>query len=61
MSPLQTLAAEVIAAFLRTPRRRRSDRDALADALAEIAKRDPGAVGRALYAAGFRREDFDLT
>ncbi len=59
MNRLEVLAREVLAAYLVTPRTRRHDRDVLAEALVEIARHDPGALGRALYAAGFRASDFE--
>ena len=59
MSTLENLAREILAAYLVTPKRHRRDRDALSDALVEIGRRDPGALGRAMYAAGFRASDLE--
>lgn len=56
-SRIEARARRLLVLYLVTPRRNRRRREHLADLLVALGTLDPVALGRAMYAAGFRAED----
>lgn len=56
-SALERFATTLVRLYLITPKRRKRARARIVDALAKVGRRDPDALGRALYEAGYRAHD----